>query len=194
MPDDSIGPKPDESPPPGLRWAIIDGAWSYEAIPPTPSTMTVTDPFVWNGGDYTAPVGSWEEKARNEMIARQTAKAERDQAYNDLIFDSNRENGQTQASIRAEVAARDAANKAGGTVVDYRTGVASPWVSSGIASAPQNQTLAPVTPRVSAGIPPTIIPAATPAPKSTIIANPLLQRTKSPRRNKWSWDPRKNRF
>jgi hypothetical protein len=192
MPDSAgPGPKPDESPPPGLRWTLIDGAWAYEAIPPAPSTMTVTDPFVWNGGDYTAPVGGWEEKARNEMIARQTAKAERDQAYNDLIFDAINKTSGGAAAERAALAARDAAAKAGGTIWDSRTGNTSAWVNSGIASAPQgipkNETVAP---RVSAGIPPTIIPAAQPVVPAP-AANPLLKQTKNPRRSKWSWSPGK---
>jgi hypothetical protein len=47
-----------------------------------------------------------------------------------------------------------------------------------------------VAPRVSAGIPPTIIPAAQPVVPAP-AANPLLKQTKNPRRSKWSWSPGK---
>ena len=111
------------------------------------------------------------------------------QARNDMLFDSINKNPGGQAALRAQTAERDAAAKAGGTIVDYATGDVSAWTPSGAVSAPQNHWGDYVRPTPA----PSLAPHTneTPLPPSW---RPRVGRVSNvrPRSTLFGWRPRKS--
>jgi hypothetical protein len=108
------------------------------------------------------------------------------QARNDMLFDSINKSPGGQAALRAQAAERDAAAKAGGTVVDYSTGTVSSWTPSGVASAPQGTTPTPA---------PSLAPHTNETPLPTWWRPRGRVTSVTPRKSKWStpltsWKPR----